>query len=449
MYQWLSDVQSTEVGNNFDVEYTRDNWHSDMGKLYCEGNTLYILPQVSESDHLCTRCLVLRTLSSGLRISSENHAREVPDTLRKLADVVVESRAPDRSDGRYRVYEVNLTDGAVSHSFVLPLPGCDTCWREAPNSLPDWANGIDHSVGRCGGIIRDLQTEQLVLNGVEFPVWISRVRQVSSYSLGDAVASGRGMTPEDARTSGIGEALEHYAFDFFLAGAGEHPKQNNSGWASHVSRQAALEKAKYELVERDAFLRAWTSGVFRGADHVSSGINELKDIASKLKAVGLNLLSRKCPTILVGTFCHLAVIWHDSKFNSLPHTVTGLGCARSERESVLSAVLEAVQMIPAVSYHTKHREHPPSEEDYGPADHAKHYGQTFRSAALRPIFEVGFGGTCSDQIEELDFEANDRSPNDLRALGIYVMQARSKVLLPLRFGRDVDTRKCMTLHPLS
>ena len=448
MYQWLSDVQSPEGGDSFDVEYTRDNWRSDKGKLYCEGNTLYICPQVSESDHLCTRCLVLRTLSSGLRISSEDHAREVPDTLRNLANVVVESRAPDRNDGRYRVYEVNLADGAVSHSFVLPLPGCDTCWREAPNNLPDWVNDIDHSVGRCGGIIRDLQTEQLVLDSVEFPVWISRVRQVSPYSRGNAVASGRGMTPEDARTSGIGEALEHYAFDCFLARAGENPEQNNSGWAFHKSRQAAQEKAKYELVERDAFLHAWAGGNLQEADHDPLDILEVKDIASKLKAVGLSLLVRKCPTILTGTACHLAVIWHDSKSHSLPHTVCGLGCAESKRESVLSAVLEAVQMIPAVSYHTKYREHPLSEEDYGPADHAKYYGQKFRSTELRPIFEAGTTGTCRDQVDQLNFEINDRSPNDLKALGTYVIQAKSNVLLPLGFGRTFGNMQAMTLHPL-
>ncbi|MFW2438211.1 MAG: YcaO-like family protein [Arenicellales bacterium] len=120
------------------------------------------------------------------------------------------ARGLETSENLIMLFRVNK-EGYVRTESVLPMPNCESCWN-SDNSRPQ--SGLEHAIGRSGGLIAELQEVAARKGELEYPYVV--ITRLSNNNLSPSRpswkgASGKGETLEAAIGSAIGESIERYA----------------------------------------------------------------------------------------------------------------------------------------------------------------------------------------------------------------------------------------------
>ncbi len=231
-------------------------------------------------------------------------------------------------------------------------------------------------------------------------------------------------------------------------------QQTSSGLAEGVTYKAAALRALCEVIERDAFLRAWQA--MRPAPRLDLAAigGETARIVAHYAARGIALTAHDLTT-QTGVPAVLARI-HDPS-GTPPHDLIGLGCDPDPARAVERALLEVVQGRTArweaiaatrrapeiVRTHSDHALY------YALADH----GDAFAFLGTRPGPLPTFIGQPGDDasaslaavatvLARAGHEAVivDITTPDVRAAGMHVVRALVPGLIPIHFGAGNERR---------
>lgn len=422
-------------------------------------NNITLFPPLGHSN-ICSNCFLTRVLASNHIISSEKTG-DGEDVLNFLSTSNI-FKSVEQSN-LYHAILINPESNAVTTKIILPLPSCKNCYERRPKkeTYPKTAiESLPFLESSIGGIISKIDAFELEIQGVSFPFWISRVKISTPYENASFLASGKGWDYEMAITKGISEALEHYSFSYNNYKDSSVKNHTNNGWAAHIDLAAANENSINELIERDSFLATWYS------KKLSLGIDlsKIKDdyinyIIDRCYKIGFKLAARILKTD-TSRYVVSCLLYHNNPALNIPCTILGLGCERKAIEAFKSSLSEALQMVPAISFHMNNPYDLKLEEKWSPQMHGSYYGRDFRAVNLQFLINSGdqvdinklstHDSNINKILKSSSISVEETTPVDLALLGFKTVHAKTNQLIDLHFHNNLPNnlrRRINQLYP--
>lgn len=157
----------------------------------------------------------------------------------------------------------------------------------------------------------------------------------------DYIGRGIALNEETAFERAIGEALERYCF------LKSSKLVTTNGMALHTDKTLAIKSAQLELLERDAYLcHFYTQTPFHRYSDQELSDSIFMDCSKQLKGSGFSLSVARLRS-QPGIYISAAICMGTTQTPYFGFSI-GLGSKLSSRDSIDSAIMECVTMIPSI-----------------------------------------------------------------------------------------------------
>jgi thiazole/oxazole-forming peptide maturase SagD family component len=395
-----------------------------------------------------------------------------------------------------------IENGQLTQQRLLPRSDCDFC------VLPFSTYRVEDYTNPLCGLIQRIETQSIPLdeNGAQY-FW-----QVQAYLANHRLrlqweerGRGKGVNHHSACLGAIAESFERYGHNTPLpeadlsllipSGAESLDHENDtvtayelstkqpirlprylvqkssrkfydwSGLAAHTVEEKAIKNGLLEVLERDAFLKAWYEQT------------ELWSIPHPISKTGVALVSflekQGCRVLFAATkgMMNTVTVMAVTLSTNRPRLVLGLGCCTSLAKAQQKALEELVQVYTALQPYTVKDEYSPAlnllqdpKQVLSALEHGLYYAAYGSEEDLPSVFfRSSYHYEKTDSKSTFDFNNIDApvyysklTPPDIRILGWHVV----KVIIPsaqsLRFGYQnmhapadwVPRTRASILHPL-
>jgi|GEM_PF-6448660 len=401
-----------------------------------------------------------------------------------------------------------IDDGQVTQQRLLPRADCEFCTLPSDGE----SNSLGNYINPLCGIIQRTHAHAIPLDdhGTQY-FWQTKAYPANHRLrlIWNECGLGKAFDRHSADRGAIAEALERYAQDAPLPEAdvslpmpswvkmtefetstvvvyelstrqsvrvprhliqksGEEKPYDWSGLAAHTIEEQAIQNGLLEVLERDAFLKAWYEQCTIFPIPTNSSFQTGMALVSFLEKKGCQILFAAIKGLL-NTITVMAVALSDNR----PRLAIGLGCSTNLHQAQQKALEELIQVYTALEPYMIKEEFSSSlailedpTQVQSAFEHGLYYAAHGSKDDLPPTFfnpfspfEEALLKTSSDlnfNESEISVYYSPLTPPDIRVLGWHVMKVYMPLARQLRFGYSnmqtpknwIPRTQGSLLHPL-